>query len=140
MTAAPRVRVLCVDDNKLVLEALASRFRREEWLSVVGLLSEADELPATAIEKRADIVLLDVDMPGRDPFDAMAELAGSRPHTRTIIVSGYVRADLVDRALACGAWGYLCKTAGADAIVEAIRRVQDGEFAFGPDVPADGLV
>ena len=132
------VRVLCVDDNDLVLQALTMRLRREPTLTVVGALAQADELPETALEKEADIVLLDVDMPGRDAFEAMADLANRRPEIRTIIVSGYVRADLVDRAIANGAWGYLNKTAGVSAIIDAIHRVRAGEFAFGPDLPFDG--
>jgi DNA-binding NarL/FixJ family response regulator len=132
------VRVLCVDDNNLVLEALTMRLRRAPNLTVVGTLPQADQLPEIALEKQADVVLLDIDMPGRDAFDAMAELARQRPEIRTIIVSGYVRADLVDRAIANGAWGYLNKTAGVEAIIDAIRRVRAGEFAFGPDLPHDG--
>lgn len=132
------VRVLCVDDNRLVLEALTMRLKREPSVEVVGTLEQADDLPQTALDKEVDVVLLDVDMPGRDAFEALADLARQRPETRTIIVSGYVCADLIDRAIASGAWGYLNKTAGVDAILDAIRRVQEGEFAFGPDLPPNG--
>lgn len=127
------VRVVCVDDNRLVLDALLVHFRSEPWLKVVAMLHQADDLPRIAADEAADVVLLDIDMPGADPFEAMAELARSRPETRTIIVTGHLRADLVDKALAAGAWGYLCKTAGPSAIVEAIRLVHRGEFAAGPD-------
>ena len=133
------VRVLCVDDNRLVLEALTMRLRREPTLDVVGTLPQADDLPQTAMEKEVDVVLLDVDMPGRDAFEALADLAQQRPDTRTIIVSGYIRADLIDRAIAAGAWGYLNKTSGVDAIIDAIRRVRAGEVAFGPDLPNGGM-
>jgi DNA-binding NarL/FixJ family response regulator len=128
------VRVLCVDDNEMVLQALTLRLRRAEGLTVVGTLPQADELPKAAQEKQADVVLLDVDMPGRDAFEAMADLARQRPDIRTIIVTGYIQADLIDRAIANGAWGYLNKADGTDAIIQAIRRVQNGEFAFGPDL------
>ncbi len=141
MTAAGEdiVRVLCVDDNALIIDALTVRFALEPWIQVAGVLPQADGLVETALETKADIVLLDVDMPGRDAFDALAELSSLCPDVRAIMVSGHVRGELLDRALESGAWGYISKTAGADAVVSAIRSVRDGEFVFSPDVPAEGF-
>ncbi len=133
MSEQTPVRVLCVDDNFLVVDSLVARLGQEPWIQIAGTLSQADDIARTVEEARVDVVLLDVDMPGRDPFCALRELSTRHPHVRTIMLSGHVRSDLIDRAVACGAWGYLSKTVAAEAVVEAIRTVRDGEFALGTE-------
>lgn len=128
------VRVLCVDDNALIIEALIVRLGMEPWLHVVKILDQADTLVEAAIASQADVVLLDVDMPGKDAFEAMADLVAGRPESRCIMLSGHVRTDLLDRAVAGGAWGYVSKTAGAEAILKAIRGVCDGHFVVSADM------
>jgi DNA-binding NarL/FixJ family response regulator len=51
-----------------------------------------------------------------------------------IIISGHVRQELLDRAIESGAWGYLSKSDGADAIVDAVRQVMDGQFILGSGI------
>lgn len=128
------VRVLCVEDNALVAEALAARLAIEPWLRIVDVLGRADALVDAAIATQADIVLLDLDMPGMDAFEAVADLVVFRPQSRCIILTGLARTDLIDRAVAAGAWGYVAKTAGAAAILEAIRTVLKGRFSISPDL------
>lgn len=130
MSEQGKVRILCVDDNFLVVDSLAARLAREPWITVVGTLSDADRVVNRVAEGGVDVVLLDVDMPGRDPFSALEELTESHPEVRTIMLSGHVRSEFIDRAVACGAWGYLPKTSAAGEIIAAIRAVRDGGFAF----------
>lgn len=131
-----RVRVLCVDDNAWVRQSLVMCFQAEEWLEVVGELPTADELARTVKELSPEIVLLDIDMPGRDSFEALQEMSQSHPNTRTIMMSGYIDANLIEKAMACGAWGYLSKSAGARAVVNAIKDVGNGEFVLSVDAAA----
>jgi two-component system response regulator DesR len=128
------VRVVCVDDNPLIVETLAVRLAMEPWVTVVDVLNRADGLAEAAAAAEADVVLLDVDMPGKDAFEALAELVLRRPESRCIILSGHVRTDLLDRAAAGGAWGYVSKTAGSEAILTAIRGVRDGRFVVSADL------
>ncbi|HZW09410.1 MAG TPA: response regulator transcription factor [Phycisphaerales bacterium] len=133
MTDWGPVRVLIVDDNQLVVDSLSLRLCQEDWIRVVGTLPRADDIAATVEQLGVDVIMLDVDMPGRDPLTVLEELSGSHPATRTIVLSGHVRSELIDRAVAGGAWGYLSKTSPTDVVVSSIRRVHEGEFAFGPD-------
>jgi DNA-binding NarL/FixJ family response regulator len=59
------------------------------------------------------------------------------PNMRVVILSGHVRRELIDRAIESGAWGYVSKHDGADAVVAAIRSVARGEFTLGPEVQAE---
>jgi len=128
------IRVLCVDDNQALVDALRIKLAAERDIEAVGHLLSADELVEAVERMQPDIVLLDLDMPGRDPLAALSELAVTHPHVRTIILSGYVREDFINRALDAGAWGYVAKGEEPDVIVAALRRVASGNFAFGNEV------
>lgn len=103
-------------------------------MEVVGSLQRADGLVDKVRETRADVVLLDIEMPGADPFEALAELRKQCPETRTIVLSAYVRDRYVDATVKAGGWGYLAKSDTPEAIVSAIRDVAGGQFVFGPTV------
>lgn len=130
----PSIAVLCVDDNTLLIEAVAAMLRSTPGFSFVGHLPSADRLTETARASRPAVVLLDLDMPGKDPFDAIRELSVAAPEVRIIIFSGHVRRDLLDRAIDAGAWGYVSKSDGELALLDGIRGVVGGEFALSPEV------
>lgn len=125
-----RVRVLCVDDNDLLRRALATALRRVEWIDVVGEEDCADTLYTVVRELRPEVILLDIDMPGLDPFTAMSDLQASFAAARVLVFTGHARPEFADRAVASGAWGYLSKSAGIEEVVNAIRAVHAGSFVF----------
>jgi two-component system response regulator DesR len=132
--APERLSILCVDDNVELVEALRLLLTREcdyEW---AGALFRADELVEVARDRRPDVVLLDVDMPGRDPLEIVVEVAAACPEVRIVVLSGHVHRDLVSRAITAGAWGYVAKTEGERAILDGVRRVASGEFVMSPEV------
>ena len=132
---APRdISVFYVDDNPDVIEALHALVSRDKTYRWAGSLTNADELAAVARARRPDIVLLDVDMPGSDPFQAIRDLAAEIPETRVIMLSGHVHKDLVNRAIKAGAWGYVAKSDGERAMLDAIAEVAAGEFAMTAEV------
>jgi two-component system response regulator DesR len=133
----PRIKVLCVDDNSFVAEAIELKVLAQPDMQWLGWLSDAGGLVALARESSPDIILLDIDMPGRDPFDALRELYASCPRVRVIMLSGHVRRDLFDRAVDAGSWGYVSKDEDSETILSAIRTVAGGGFAIGPTMEAE---
>jgi len=134
MSQAP-IRVLCVDDNRLIADALERRLEMEESMEWAGWVPETGGLPAV-LAARPDVVLLDIDMPGCDPFELLAGVAEALPNTRVVMFSGHVRADYIDRAIDAGAWGYLSKNDSIDDVLGGIRRVMAGEFVTTAEVDA----
>ncbi|MBF0372036.1 MAG: response regulator transcription factor [Alphaproteobacteria bacterium] len=124
------IRVLCVDDTAMLADALCQVVDMTDGMCCAGVLHCADRLADEAEASAADVVLLDLRMPGRDPLDALAELAERRPETRVIVFSGLLDDATVDRAVAAGAWGCLEKAVDAAPILEAIRQVAGGETVF----------
>lgn len=133
MKNAP-IKVLCVDDNDLVAEGIRMKLNMTDRFQWLGQLRSAEELVQTVLHTRPHVVLLDIDMPGKDVFVAMQELSELFPNVRVVMLSGYVQQRLIDRAIESGAWGYVSKSDGADTVLNAITRVVEGEFTLGPDV------
>jgi DNA-binding NarL/FixJ family response regulator len=128
---------MCVDDNDFVAEAIRRKLSLDQDFAWAGWLPEARDLVEKVKEAKADVVLLDIDMPGKDSFEALRELAAACPATRVIMLSGYVRTDYIDRAVEAGAWGYVSKNENTETILAAIRQVSKGGFAMGSEVEAE---
>ncbi len=128
------IRVLCVDDHALLVEGIRARFELEPRLELVGELRSVDNLVTEAKKHRPDVVLLDVAMPGLDPFAAATDLQRDCPDVKTVFLSAYIRDHYLDAAFQAGAWGYLYKGDDVEDIVHAIKRVADGEYVFSPRV------
>lgn len=134
MDAVSRVRILCVDDNAEILWALGAHFAHTEGFEVVGTLSSATGLAATVQDTKPDILVLDLDMPGQSPLEALREVSRSDALTRTVVFSGHLRRELVQQAMDAGAWGYVAKNDGEASLVAAIRAMMAGEIAWSPEV------
>lgn len=133
---AERVSVLCVEDNLYVAEAIRMKFDRVGGFEWKGWLSSADNMVSMVEQQHPRVLILDVDMPGRNPFEALRELGERCPSCRTVVFSGHVRHGLVEQALDAGAWGYVSKNDGEDALISAIRDIVAGELALSPEVRA----
>ncbi len=135
MKRAP-TRVLCVDDHAFLVEGLQARFELESDIECVGRLATAEGLVNEVRRTSAQVVLLDIEMPGPDPFEAAADLKRQCPDVRVIILSAYVRDHYIKSAFDAGCWGYFSKSDDPDKIAIGIRKALAGEFALGPKVEA----
>lgn len=127
-------RVVCVDDHPFVAEGLRARLQREEDLEMAGWLPSAAHLWQEVKRLEGDVVLLDIEMPGPDPFEMLRDMQRRLPEVRAIILSAYVRDHYFESAVEAGAWGYMSKSDSPDEILEGIRKVLRGEFALGKNV------
>jgi len=127
-------RVLCVDDHAFLVEGLRAKIEAEEHLEFAGSLSTLDNVCEEVEQAGAQIVLLDIEIPGPDVFDVIEDLHARVPHVKAVILSAYVRDHYIDSAVHAGAWGYLSKSDDPGAIIEGLCRVAHGEFAFGPEI------
>ncbi len=126
--------VLCVDDNPLIAVALQRRLEQEPGLTWAGVVSDGARAYDDITRLKPDIVLMDIDMPNTDSFAIVERLAGEQPHIKAIMFSGYVSRAYIDRALDCGAWGYLSKNDDVAKLLDAIKRVVEGDLVFSDEV------
>jgi len=132
--AKSRIRILSVDDHPFVFEGLRARLSLEPEFECVGHMGSAANLLQEVKRLEPDVILLDISMPGPDPFEALADLHRRFPEIRTIVLSAYVRDHYVEAATKAGAWGYVSKADPPEFIADAIRRVMAGEFVMGSEV------
>ena len=132
-----RISVLYVDDNEDLAKAMHRKLA-ESGFHWRGHLARADELVSFVERQCPDlhVLVLDLDMPGRDPFAALAEITHRCPSLRAVVFSGYVRKELVDQAVEAGAWAYVSKNDGEGALLAAVRDVVAGQFVLSPEAKA----
>ena len=134
------IRLLLADDQALVRGALAALLALENDLEVVAEVSRGDEVVPAAVEQRADVALLDIEMPGMDGIAATAALRAALPSCRVLIVTTFGRPGYLRRAMEAGASGFVVKDTPARQLAEAVRRVHAGLRVLDPALAEESLV
>lgn len=133
------LRVLICDDHTLVRAGLRRLLESFHGVEVVAEASNADEAVMRARQLLPDIVLMDLSMPGRTGFDALAELRTCCPDIAVVIMSMHDDALHVREALAGGAIGFVVKDAAPAELEIAIRAAAAGSTFLSPRVSAPQL-
>ncbi len=126
--------ILVADDHPLFREALRGVVGRNIPGAELHEADNADGLYAMAdAHPDADLLLLDLNMPGAQGFSALVHLRGLHPQLPVVMVSAREEPAVVRRALDHGAMGFIPKSSNAEALGAALRRVLDGD-RFVPDI------
>jgi two-component system, NarL family, response regulator DesR len=133
------IRVLIAEDQSMVRGALASLIALEDDIEVVAEVGRGDEVVGAARAHRADVALLDIEMPGQDGIRAAADLARELPTTRALMLTTFGRPGYLRRALESGAGGFLLKDAPAEQLADAIREVHAGGRVIDPGLAAAAI-
>ncbi|MEV7197537.1 response regulator transcription factor [Streptomyces sp. NPDC093510] len=120
------VRVLVVDDQRLIRDGIASLLSVRPGITVVGTAMDGSEAVAKVLELRPDVVLMDVRMPGMDGVEAVTVLRGEAPECRAVMLTTFDDEEYVVQALRAGACGYLLKDLPADELARAVRLAHAG--------------
>ncbi|GLY03019.1 response regulator transcription factor [Actinoplanes sp. NBRC 101535] len=133
------IRLLLADDQALVRGAMAALLDLEADLSVVAEVGRGDQVVAAARDHRADVALLDVQMPGLDGISAARLLREAVPSCRVLMVTTFGRAGYLRQAMAAGADGFIVKDTPARQLADAVRRVRQGLRVVDPALAAQSL-
>ena len=131
------IRLLCVDDHVVLFHGLDSYFRISHHVQCIGHLRCADQLLTECARLRPDVVLLDVEMPGRDAFEMVDRLSHAQPAVRCIFLTAHVRDGFLTAAYRSAASGYFSKGDDLDLIsagIEEVARSDEPTFVMGPKV------
>jgi DNA-binding NarL/FixJ family response regulator len=127
------VRVLLVEDHKLLRMTLSLAFEELPDIELVAEATLAGEGVASARQHRPDVVLLDRRLPDGDGIDAIALFHQASPASRVLVLTGDADDKIVTRAIEAGAAGLAHKEVQVDGLVTTIRRVAAGERVFPPN-------
>ena len=130
------IRILIVDDHKLLAEALASLFDGLADLRVIGHVSNGLEAVRKVREHRPDVVVMDLSMPVLNGVEATERITRECPETRILCLTMHADSLRVDRMLKAGAKGYVLKSAAYAELVQAVRSVAAGSCYLSPDITA----
>jgi len=136
---ASEIRVVIADDHPVFRDGLQVTLDDEPGISVVAAVADGDAAVAAAVSGKADVILMDLRMPGVGGIEATARIAAERPATAVVVLTMSDDDDSVFAALRAGARGYLLKEADSEDILRAVRAVAAGEAMFGPRI-ADRVI
>lgn len=128
------IRVLLVDDHKLIRVGLRNILEAQADIEIVGEAAEGEAGLALAREHKPDVVVLDINMPGMDGIEATRKLARLELAPKILIVTVHSQDPVPTRLLEAGASGYLTKEMAADEILVAVRQVHAGRRYLSADV------
>lgn len=128
------VRVMIVDDHNLVRAGFISLLKNLSGIHVVAEAGEGYEALRLIKEKKPDIVLLDISMPGLNGLEVAERVNKEFPEVRIIFLSMYLNEEYVMQAIRNGAAGYLLKDSKTEELELAIRSVARGETYLSPPV------
>lgn len=128
------IRILVVDDHPIVRQGIVAALEDEADFRVVGAVGSADEALAEIRRVEAEVVLLDLELPGMSGVEAIPKLLAARPDVAVLVFTAYDSDERVMGALQSGARGYLLKGATSAEITGAIRTVAAGGSALAPRV------
>jgi two-component system, NarL family, response regulator DesR len=128
------IRTVLAEDQAMVLGGFASLLALEPDIEVVATAADGDEALAAAMAHQPDVLLTDIEMPGRSGLDVAAELARRGARTRVVIVTTFARSGYLRRALDAGVAGYVLKDAPVEQLVDTLRRVHGGQRVIAPEL------
>lgn len=130
------IRILIADDHPVVRAGLSSMLGMHSGLEVLASVASGEEALAAVNEKKPDILLLDLRMPGMGGLDVLRSLKGRADGTKVIVLTSYETDEDIYRAVEAGARGYLLKNTSETEMLAAIETVQQGQRFFPPSVAA----
>lgn len=129
-----KIKVMITDDHKMVREGIKQLLKLNDSISVVGMASDGDECISVLESKKPDLLLLDINMPGKNGLEIIEEIKKLNFNVKIILLTVHNEVDYLLKAVEIGADGYVLKDSGSAELVNAIEIVMSGESYIQPDM------
>jgi DNA-binding NarL/FixJ family response regulator len=130
------IRVFLLDDHEVVRRGLRDLLETEDDVEVVGEAGTAEEARARIPPTRPDVAVLDVRLPDGDGVEVCRDVRSSHPEIQCLILTSFSDDEALFQAIMAGASGYLLKQIKGNDLVDAIRRVAQGQSLLDPAITA----
>jgi DNA-binding NarL/FixJ family response regulator len=130
------IRVLCVDDHRLMREGISRIVGVQPDMTVVAQASDGEQAVEQFLRVRPDVTLMDLEMPTMRGVQAIHAIRRHEPNARIVVLTMYNGDEDIHRAVAAGAVGYLLKDMLPDDLVRVIREVHAGGRVIPPEIAA----
>ncbi len=128
------MRVFVADDHPVYRDGMVRAISERPDLELVGEASDGRKALEAIAERKPDIALIDIRMPGLDGLEVLSAIRRDTTETQVLLLSAHLDSDLAYRAVAAGARGYLSKQAARQEICDGIVAVAGGGTAFAQEV------
>jgi len=126
------IRVAVVDDHTIVRNGLVSLLGAHADLEIVGAVGDGEAAVALCVEKRPDVVLMDLSMPGVGGIEATRRIVEEAPGVQVVVLTSFMDRERIVDALSAGAIGYLLKDAEPEELIRGIHTAARGESPLDP--------
>ena len=135
-TAKPVLRVAIADDHAVVRAGYRRLLELEPGLQVVAEFADGESAYLWLMEHPADVLILDLSMPGQGGLATLQRLHQRVPKLRVLIFTMHDSAALATQLLKAGASGYLTKSSAPESLIDAVQQVAAGEQVLSDDIAA----
>jgi len=133
-SARVKIRVFLLDDHEVVRRGLRELLEAEDDLEVVGEAGSAEDAMARIPPTRPDVAVLDVRLPDGNGVEVCREIRSSHPEIQCLILTSFADDEALFQSIMAGAAGYVLKQIKGTDLVDAVRRVADGQSLLDPAV------
>jgi DNA-binding NarL/FixJ family response regulator len=126
------IRLLIADDHAVVRTGLAQLVATMDDVELVGEAADGEEAVAMCAHRRAEVVLMDLEMPRVDGIEATRRIKAAQPDVAVVVLTSFSDRDRILSAIDAGAAGYLLKDAAPDELARAVRAAALGDAPLDP--------
>jgi DNA-binding NarL/FixJ family response regulator len=120
------IKVLLADDHRIVREGLRRVLEDSNEIKVIAEAADGETAFDEAMEKKPDVAVIDISMPGMDGLEVVTRMASYCPDIPVLILTMHDEEQYVIRAIEAGAMGYVTKQSAPEQLVEAVKRINAG--------------
>jgi two-component system response regulator DesR len=137
------IKVYLVEDQALVRDAIGALLSLDFNIEVIGQASNGQDalnaIKALADEALPDIILTDIEMPHMSGIELSEQIAATFPTIKMVIMTTFSRAGYIRRSLALGVKGFILKEAPSDELINALKKVMQGQKVIDPELAINAL-
>ena len=129
-----KIKLLIVDDHQLVLDGIKSLIRDVPEFVLAGEANSGDDALRLARSCQFDIALMDIEMSGKNGIETTRELLREYPKAKILALTMYNEKGIINKVMEAGASGYVLKNVNKAELIDAIKKIADGQKYFSSDV------
>ena len=135
-TSSSSIRILCIDDHRLVREGISLIINRQPDMQVVASGASGEEAAELHRRHQPDVTLMDLQLGAMSGVDAIRAIRQNTPRARIVVLTMYQGDEDIYQALNAGATTYLLKDTLSADLIRVVREVHAGEYRLDPAVEA----
>lgn len=129
-----QIKVFVTDDHEVVIDGLTALLASEPDIKVIGKALNGEHLLQQLRQKTADVILMDIDMPGMNGIEVTKKVRHLYPDTKIIMLTMHNKREYVSQAISVGANGYMLKNSNKATLLDGIRKASMGGFFLPSDI------